>query len=156
MPEGDDNNADDRPVTATALASAFDKLADRLAAVTAPTVPVAEKPPEPLREYTRAELDALVEDGKINRAQADAQLDKQLEAKVTARVTANVTAGQANDATKAAIDGYMAKVPTLADKTSLEYKRVTDAYNDLVKHGSPKTNATELAALRPEESKVAS
>ena len=144
----EDDDTDDKPVTGATLATAFDKLADRLAAVTAPAQPVVEKAPEQPREYTRAELDALVEEGKINRVQADAQLDKQLEAKVTARVTANVTRAAAVETVNAAIDGYMAKVPALADKTSIEFKRVTDAFNDLVKHGSPDTKATELAALR--------
>lgn len=141
---------EEKPITAADLTSAFDKLAGTLASVVgakpAPTETVTPK--EPPRVYTRAELDALVEDGKITKEQADARIERQIEERITANVTSKVEGATLTEKVQGQIDGYFTKHADLNDKTSDTFKRVSAEFDSLVRNGSPKTVATELAALK--------
>lgn len=106
---------------------------------------------EPAKEYTRAELTAMVEDGRISQAQADAQIDLQINAKAqrTAAQTATniVTEAQRKESVTSEIARYTQVVPELLNKGSKEFGDVAAQYRKLVAAGSPNTLATELAAI---------
>lgn len=151
-----DDNDDDKPVTGAVLASAFDKLADRLASLApAPAAApvVAADPPAPAKVYTRAELTQAVEDGKINQATADAVWEKQIREAAAADAVATVRAEGAAEKVNAEITKFYERVPALKDRNSPEYAKVKAEFERLGSLGFATTKTvdgwrTELAALQ--------
>jgi hypothetical protein len=104
------------------------------------------------KEYTRAELNALVESGQINQAQADAQIELQVRsaAKSEARQEALhvVTEAQRKERVTSEIARYTALVPELKNKGSETFAKVAGEFQYLVGLGDSKTLETELKAIR--------
>ncbi|MFZ2652450.1 MAG: hypothetical protein WA210_20305 [Burkholderiaceae bacterium] len=141
--------ADGDNETLTALNEGFDKLATRLAALV-PAAPVvkADPPAAPPKTYSRAELRQAVEDSKISQDQADEIWDRQTEARITQTVSERVRGETLTQTVEQKRDAYFSRHAELNDPTSAAFKRVDAIFTDLMKNGSPKTVATELAALK--------
>ena len=104
------------------------------------------------KRYTRKELNAAVEAGQISRDQADEVWDTQVRTEATevaARTAREVVVG---NATKERIDADLASYkrlkPEIMERGSETREQVQEEYNYLTARGAPKTEATELAAIR--------
>lgn len=72
------------------------------------------KPQQEDKIYTRAELNAFVNDGKLTQDEADNVVDKQLRKQVTADVTKNMTLQGKENAQQTMINDYIAHDPDIA------------------------------------------
>lgn len=106
------------------------------------------------QEFTTAQLDQFVEEGKITQTQATEQIVKQ--AKSQSDVETNkliedrVSQGVRETKLNAEMDAYMAKVPSLSDQSSDAFARVSTEYNyqtDIL-GSKPDTIETQLASIR--------
>jgi hypothetical protein len=101
--------------------------------------------------YTRAQLRAMVNDGKITEDQMDAQLEAQLEAKLTQKVetTAKATAAETRITAEvnSGIAAYLEAFPDLNDLESETREKVHAAFDRLCRRGAPDNVATELSAM---------
>ena len=104
------------------------------------------------KQWSRAELNALVADGKITQDAADATIDRQVReaaeragrtaaaAEVAQRERAGLIARQLKD--------YRELVPSAWEAGSKERAKVEREYNALIELGQAPNQATEVAALR--------
>jgi len=74
--------------------------------------------------YTRAELNAFVNDGKLTQDEADQVIDKQLTKQVTADVTANMNVQGKENALQTMIDRYVSHDPDIATPGTDARKRI--------------------------------
>ena len=104
------------------------------------------------KQYSRQELSALVEDGKLDQGQADQIMENQLRAKVTREATdaavSAVNANSRNDRISAEIGRYKDAVPDVLSDGSAARQRVEQEFQYLVSLGDSPDAATELKALR--------
>jgi hypothetical protein len=109
------------------------------------------KPSTATRDYTRAELRALVNDGKITEDQMDATLEAQAEKRVTAKTEAlveeRVTETRSTAKIEAEIDRYVEAFPDVNEDGSDTREKVSAQFSKLVARGFPKTLSTELTAM---------
>ena len=111
------------------------------------------RPAEAKPEYTRAQLAGLVDEGRLNQAQADALMDEQIERKVTEKVTAttaDVIDGRTRDHhAQTDIDKYKDAIPDLMDDGSEARAAIQEeiAFQKQFTSGRI-TLETELMALR--------
>lgn len=119
-------------------------LEARMQAISAaPAAKPEEKPP-----LTRAQLRALVDDGKISQDDMDAELERQIEARIAKRVESVHAVKDRSSKINTEIDLYMEKIPDLNDSGSDSRKRVVEEFNRLRKLEYPNDASTELLALR--------
>lgn len=118
-------------------------------------IPKVEKPKasEPAKEYTRAELRAQVNDGKITEDQMDDILERQLEAKLSKKVAetveTRVSASQTADIVGGKIAAYVEVYPAINETNSALRAKIETEFQDLVKNGAdPDKLSTELAAIK--------
>jgi len=101
--------------------------------------------------YSRAELKAAVEEGKITEAQMENLWEKQIEAKIEKRITERTkdTGADVRQAAKveADLERYIEAYPDLTDVDSELRGKVQAAYDKLVGRGSPANAATEVSAI---------
>ena len=116
--------------------------------------PVLETPKaEPEEErLTLEQLQALVDDGKINEGQRTQRLlDYQridLEKDFDAKLAENNTAQTANHSIQAAFDAYTDRMPDLLKEGSENFERASAEYQRLIKEcHCPATAATQLVAV---------
>lgn len=106
----------------------------------------------PTKTYSRSELRALVDEGKLDEARADEIMDQQLTSKVTSTVTDSVvsalSSNQLKDRVEAEIGRYTALVPDVMETGSAARQRVEQEYQYLTSLGDAPDKATELKALR--------
>lgn len=125
---------------------AADMVAKAVAAAKANAEPPAEPP-----TYTRAQLEAAVEGGKITKAEADAiwdtQSQRQTQRLVADTVKTVLTETQQQTTVDSRIAEYQALKPEVMKADSPERARVKQQYDYLVSIGQPATKSTELAAL---------
>lgn len=117
----------------------------KLAAATAPKV-------EPPKVYTRAELNALVADGKISQDQADEQIDLQISARAEAKAVQaareTVHRETRTGTVETQLSEYKALVPELLDRGSEAFDKVKAEFQYLLNLGDPNNLTTELKAIR--------
>lgn len=122
---------------------------DRLKAGQQKPTETAEKP---ATIYTRTQLRALVNEGKITEDQMDATLEQQLEAKLNKKVesTAIETAKETRASTEigAQLNAYTAAHPDIIVEGSDLRNKVIEEFNYLVSLGDPENKTTELKAVR--------
>lgn len=125
---------------------AADMVAKAVAAAKANAEPPAEPP-----TYSRAQLEAAVEGGKITKAEADAiwdtQSQRQTQRLVADTVKTVLTETQQQTTVDSRIAEYQALKPEVMKADSPERARVKQQYDYLVSIGQPATKSTELAAL---------
>lgn len=103
--------------------------------------------------YTRAQLKAAVNEGKITEEQMEALWETQIEKKIERRVDAKTTKAASEGAvaanTQAELARYIEAFPELADTDSDLRAKVQDEFDFLVRLGDdPDSRATELKAVR--------
>lgn len=102
--------------------------------------------------YTRAQLDAFVEEGRITQSQADAINDtqQQLSVKKVAQTAAQEYVQQAMHDNRVGGDiaRYKQAIPEMSNSDSAAFKRVASEFAVLRDFGSPDSIMTELMALR--------
>lgn len=128
-----------------ALEAKFNELQAAVAAKPAPV----ERP----KRYTRAELNALVENRQITQEQADTQMDFQTreDAKAEAKrvATETVTAAQQKDRVDTEIARYKAVAPEILDDAHETRQRIKDEFAALIELGDdPRKLSTQLKAIR--------
>ena len=117
-----------------------------------PAAEPAEKP-TPERVYTAPELQKLIDDGKITLAEAadylaEVKSQKALE-QAKKEMREQIVASQGATLVSQKIDGYLAAIPELADKTSDAFKDAQAAFSELVQEGEDaKDLRTQLRALQ--------
>lgn len=125
---------------------AADMVAKAVAAAKANAEPPAEPP-----TYSRAQLEAAVEGGKITKAEADAiwdtQSQRQTQRLVADTVKTVLTETQQQTTVDSRIAEYQALKPEVMKADSPERARVKQQYDYLVSIGQPAAKSTELAAL---------
>jgi hypothetical protein len=111
---------------------------------------VAAKPAKQQTEktFTRQELRALVNEGKITEDEMDETLTKQLRASITSEVKATVSAENTAKAVSDEIARYVEAFPDINVEGTTLRAKVQAEFEDLVKGGSPNTLATERAAIK--------
>ena len=110
----------------------------------------AKPPPQaPAKSWTRAELQAEVDAGRLTKDQATDFWDRQRDAKVTeSAVNAVLQVSQQKERRREMAE-YEKAVPDLADNDSAAFKKVQREYAYLVSElGMPARDETMLAALR--------
>lgn len=115
-------------------------------------IPLPKENAQPSKEFSRQELRAQVNDGKITEDQMDDILDAQREKKfaklvdekVETRVSASQTGAKVTDQIAAYVDVY----PDINKDGSAVRAKVEAEFQALVKDGSPDSLATELAAIK--------
>ncbi len=104
------------------------------------------------KAYTREELNALVDDGKLDRARADQIMDAQLERNVKERVSADVVSAmqtqRRDERVQAELDRYLDVIPDVQTTGSEARQKVEQEFQYLVSLGDAPDKATELKALR--------
>ena len=128
------------------IASLRSEFETKLAAATA-------KPAEAPKEYTRAELNALVEARTITQDQADAQMDHQTRKAAVSEAsrvaTETVAATQRKQHVEREIARYKAIAPEILDDASEKRAEIKAEFNALVALGDdPRDLATQLKAIR--------
>lgn len=115
--------------------------------------PAAQPEKEP-HIYTRAELRALVDAGKITEDQMDAQLEQQMEAKLEKKFKEKVDTTAAETRLASTVDtqiaAYIDAHPELTDTDSDLRRKVQEEFDYLcgVCGDNPKDKRTELKAIR--------
>jgi len=106
---------------------------------------------KPAKEFTRAELQARVDEGNLTQAEADRIYEDQLQQKVTADVTKKVESSAEQKALAQRIgmeiQKYVSVLPDIEAEGSENRGRVTREYQRLVSLGYPDNVQTELTAL---------
>ena len=110
------------------------------------------KDAEPKR-YTRAQLRAAVEEGKITEAEMDTVIQRQMEGDITDKLTKKFDDDRKADAVTQAADilmrRYKAAVPDLLDKTTDTFGRVKKEFQSLLALGYDSHDLrTELLAVK--------
>ncbi len=104
------------------------------------------------KQYTRHELEQLIDDGKLDRSKADQIMDAQIEARVRQSVTDDVRAEMVtrsrDDRVAAELDRYVASIPDVATPGTDARRRVEQEFQYLTSLGDAPNKATELKALR--------
>jgi len=115
---------------------------------------IAEPKPEPKTIYTKEQLEKLVTENKMTSQEAQSILDDQFLQRTTeaAADTARQTVREEIQATKMStqFDQFRETHPEAWQPGSEKYERVKGRYAELVADGMPKTEATELVALKIE------
>lgn len=115
----------------------------------APAAPRQEPQPQ---EYSRADIERAVEDGRISRPEAEALWATQTERRAikaaTDAATQAVERRATDDMVSSAIGEYSAVVPKAFQDGTAERAQVRKEYDRLVGLGQPATRATELVALQ--------
>lgn len=110
---------------------------------------LATEKPEPT--YTRPQLLALVEEGKLSQGEADVaweqQLETRIEKKFDKKLDQYTTAAQTQSQITAQVATYKELMPDLM-RDSEDRSKVQAEYQYLMGIGQPPTVATELAAIR--------
>lgn len=112
-----------------------------------------QKPPKAEKTYTRAELRALVNDGKITEDDMDATLERQLRAEITGSVESTVDArvknSERSNKIASKIQDYVTAFPAINEEGSKLRARVQAEFDELVQMGDPADAlATELKAIK--------
>jgi hypothetical protein len=112
-----------------------------------------KKPEAPEREHTRAELQSLVEDGKLTQGQADDILDRQRDRRYSReldeRLERRDAANQVQQDVVYEMRRYQEAIPKVKDQGSEERARVQTEFNYLIAKGDdPDSLSTQLKALR--------
>jgi len=105
-----------------------------------------EKPDE--KTYTAAELNSLVDDGKLSQDDADEIREVQLAKRVTKEVVGAVAQNSQQDRLSADLAQYAQAIPALDDPSSDETLRVKDELRYLFSVGQLDNVGTYLAATR--------
>ena len=107
---------------------------------------------DPVKIFTRAEVKAMMDEGKISQEQADEYFDHVTEAKIRDSLTKEIRTSEAQreklSRVKSELDQYTALVPDVLKEGTDDRKQVAEEYKYLVSLGSAENIATELAALR--------
>jgi hypothetical protein len=107
---------------------------------------------EPEKQYTRAELQALVDDSTISEIERDQRLEDQLRVKILAEVRAENKvqndANQSANKTQGEFDAYTKMRPDLLVKGSPDHNLASEEYAKLLKMGCEPGALTELIAVR--------
>lgn len=113
---------------------------------------LSTKPAEAKREFSRAELKRLVDDGKVSQEEADRTLDDQQDKRIerTVRKTVDSTIGQQTQAqrVKSEVDRYKTALPDIVNEGTEARAKAGAEYQYLTGLGHPDSVVTELAALR--------
>ena len=116
------------------------------------STPAPAAPAAPAKVWTRSELQTAVDAGTITDEQKEAYLERELLAKterlVTSKVDERVTQSQTQAEIQAEIDEYKDAFPSIKDKSSEDFGRITTEYAKLVRRGMPSSIATELLAAQ--------
>lgn len=127
---------------------------DRASRLEAELAALRTKPAEPARPpVTRAELQTLVDEGKLSSEQMDAEVERQIESRVEARILSQVDqrtkAQRRADTVSSELQRYKEVIPALTQDGSEERGRVQKEFQYLVERlGEPADTATELKAVR--------
>ena len=110
------------------------------------------KADEPKR-YTRAQLRAAVEEGKITEAEMDAVIERQMEEKITDKLSKQLNEDRKVEAASQAADvlmrRYKAAVPDLLDKSTDTFGKVKKEFQALLALGYDSNDLrTELLAVK--------
>lgn len=124
--------------------SSVGKLKDRLTTL---EQKAAQEPPKQEPVYTRAQLRALVDEGKITEDAMDAQLEKQMIAKARAEAQSVVAQGNAQADVGKTIDQYTQAIPDLNSEDSEARDKAEQAYEALEKRFGAPTNDQERQKL---------
>lgn len=112
---------------------------------------VDELSKKPAKEYTRAELSALVDDGRLSQGEADRIYDEQTERKIEERITkkveTNVSEKEIASRINAEIDRYTDVYPDILVDGSENRKMVAEEYRRQLGLGKPDSAQTELDVL---------
>lgn len=112
----------------------------------------AKTPTQPQKVYTRAELNQMVEEGKISREQAEDYLDQVRELRLREAISKELAERDAQRErvarVKTELQRYKELVPEVMKAGTEEREQVTQEFNYLVSLGQPNDATTELAALR--------
>ena len=107
---------------------------------------------EEVKPMTRADLNQLVEDGKITQEAADLHWEKQIgemaEKRARAAAADEVAGRQRESAVKSQLDEYRELIPAAWQAGSKERSRAEREFKALVDMGLPDNKVTEVAALR--------
>jgi len=103
---------------------------------------------QPARDYSKAELQQSVDDGKLSQAQADEISEQQLERRLAARTQTAVAQSAQTTRVQTEIDAYKDALPAIMEEGSDERAKVQAEYQYLVGLGHPATLVTEATALR--------
>jgi len=154
MPDEDPNAVEPKPDEAIlAKLNALEQtLVSEREARHALEVKLATKP-EPKREISRIELNAMVEDGKISESQRDDILDQQREERLTGKITEQIAAVSASEQQNAQllslIDRYKETYPELMTEGEARQRMVQEVvYQAQLQGRTEATRADEAAALR--------
>lgn len=109
--------------------------------------PAAESKSKP-REFTRAELQAQVDNGTISEDQRDEVLDRQRAERLKAEIRDEVRAEERDRRLRSEIQRYYDQHPQLTQDGSEMRTRAGQEYRRLVDLGFPDSLVTELAALQ--------
>lgn len=115
--------------------------------------PATRAEPPAAQQYTREQLTAAVDTGQISQVEADRIHDSQTEVRITKHirneVAANAIAVTSAQSVGDELNRYRAADPTIDEIGSESRNRLEKEYAYLTgKGGSPRSSATELAALR--------
>ena len=128
------------------------RLEEQLKAKETPTTPTKTQP-----TYSRADLQKLVEEGRITQTDADAYMDDLIEQRAVQRarseIDAKLTESQKFSTVQSRLNEYVSLMPGLRQPSSEEFKRAAQEYAFLVDlEGLPKTElqkrTMELKAVR--------
>jgi hypothetical protein len=116
-------------------------------------LPKGERPaPKQDKNFTRAELRAQVNEGKITEDQMDEILEQQLSKSLTERITTQVRTevegSQVASKTSDQIARYVDAFPDINKEGSALRAKVQAEFEELVANKSPNSLATELAAIK--------
>lgn len=130
------------------LESVLEKLGDKDA-------PKSEASPQnegAPQEYSREQLQAFVDQGKITSVQMENVLSQQSEKRLEARLSQKVESRLQNLSTEQQvtrdIDAYVDAFPAIGREGTPERKQIAEEYRRLVAEGLQPTLKTELLALR--------
>jgi hypothetical protein len=116
-------------------------------------IPAKEKPKAEAKEFTRAELRAQVNDGKITEDQMDDILERQLEAKLTKKAEEiaerKISSSQTAISVADQIAAYVGVYPDINKEGSATRAKIQAAFDELVGlKDDPSALTTELKAIK--------
>lgn len=121
----------------------------RVAELTGKVDALSQKQTTP--ERTRAELQALVDDGRMSQADADRILDEQRERKITdsvsQKIETSITQGRVTERVNGEIAEYTRVYPDILQDGTENRRLVAEEYQRQLTFGKPDNAQTELDAL---------
>lgn len=112
---------------------------------------VDELKKKPSKEYTHAELQSFVDDGRMSQAEADRireqQMERKLEERVSERLESKTSAKELEGRLNAELQRYLEVHPEIATEGSKERNLVAEEYQRQLSLGKPDNLQTEIDAL---------